>query len=67
MGSNGPVANIPIPPALDTDATNGGVDIQLMPGSKMGYLHPRSFVKRVLTAGQRMVDSNYQAIPQLAR
>mmetsp|Transcript_21035 Transcript_21035/g.49700 ORF Transcript_21035/g.49700 Transcript_21035/m.49700 type:complete len:211 (-) Transcript_21035:84-716(-) len=38
----GPVAKMPHPPAFDTAATSDGLEIQLMPGSTMGCLHPTS-------------------------
>ncbi len=38
-------------PALDTAATRVGSDIQDMPGSTIGYLHPNKDVIRVRMAG----------------
>jgi hypothetical protein len=38
-------------PALETAATNVGDDIHDIPGSNMGYLHPKREVIRVRTAG----------------
>src|SRR5690606_14572197 len=49
-GVNGPLARIPRPPALDTAATSSGVEIQLMPGSRMGCSIPKSSVIRVFIA-----------------
>jgi hypothetical protein len=39
-----PVASIPKPPAFETAATNGGVEIQLIPGNNIGYCILKSFV-----------------------
>jgi hypothetical protein len=44
---NGPVARIPRPPAFETAATSGGVEIQDMPGNTMGCSHPKISVARV--------------------
>ena len=43
-----PVAKMPKPPALDTAATNFGVEIQLIPGRMMGCWIPSKRVTRVL-------------------
>jgi len=54
---NGPVARIPNPPAFETVATNSGVDIQDIPGSRMGYWHPNNLVMRVWMGGNRVNKS----------
>ena len=46
-GVNGPLANIPKPPAFETAATNLGVEIQLIPGKIKGTSIPSSSVIRV--------------------
>ena len=53
---NSPVARMPIPPALDTAATNSGVDIQDIPGRTIGYLHLNKEVIRVETVAAVMVE-----------
>ena len=47
---------MPIPPALDTAATNSGVDIQDIPGRTIGYLHLNKEVIRVETVAAVMVE-----------
>jgi len=44
---SGPVARMPSPPALETAATKGGVEIHDMPGSTNGTLIPSNLVTRV--------------------
>lgn len=39
--------SIPLSPAFETAATSVGSEIQLIPGSTMGYLQPKSDVMRV--------------------
>jgi len=53
--SRGPVASIPIPPALETAATSSGVEIHDMPGSMSGYLQPSMLVILVRIAGAAML------------